>query len=177
MIRLEYFGKEDFAQLISWINSEELMMNWSGSMFSFPLTEASLNWYIEDVNDLTKSEAFLYKAVEVETGKVVGHISLGGISKKNKSARISRVIIGDESAKGKGYGAEMVKAVLQIGFEDLHLHRIALGVYNDNIAAIKTYQKAGMQIEGVTRECLWFNMKWWSLVEMSILEEEWDKMK
>jgi RimJ/RimL family protein N-acetyltransferase len=172
MIRLEYFTKEDFTQLISWINTEDLLMNWSGSMFSFPLTEASLNWYLEDVNDIEKSEAFLYKAIEVATGKVVGHISLGGISKKNKAARISRVFVADD-CKGKGYGTAMVKQILKIGFKDLQLHRIALGVYSNNIAAIKCYQKAGMQIEGITRDCLWFKEKWWSLVEMSILEEEW----
>jgi RimJ/RimL family protein N-acetyltransferase len=172
MITLQHFQKKDFTQLIQWINNEELMMNWSGAMFAFPLTEDSLDWYLSDVNDVEKSDAFVYSVIENDTGNVVGHISLGGISRKNNSARISRVFVAPEST-GKGYGTAMIKAVLKIGFETLGLHRIALGVYTHNKAAIKCYQNAGMQIEGITRECLLYNNSYWSLAEMSILENEW----
>ena len=176
MIRLAYFEKTDFEQLINWISNEELMMNWSGAMFSFPLTHASLSWYLSDVNDIENSSAFIYKAIDTETNEVVGHISLGGVSKKNKSARISRVLVGETANKGKGYCKQMVQAILKIGFEDLKLHRIELGVYDFNTAAISCYKKAGLTIEGTTRDCVLFKDKWWSLVEMSILEEEWSKL-
>lgn len=172
MIRLAYFDSNDFTQLMDWIKDEEALMNWSGSLFSYPLTQSSLEWYIEDVNDIEESEAFIYKAIEQDTQKVVGHISLGGVSKKNRSARISRVLIDPES-QGKGYCKQMVQAVLKIGFEELKLHRICLGVYDFNKAAMRCYEKAGMVIEGTNRDCLLFNGKWWSLVEMSMLEEEW----
>jgi RimJ/RimL family protein N-acetyltransferase len=172
MITLEYFTTNDFSQLIDWIKDEEALMNWSGSLFSFPLTKESMEWYIEDVNDISNSDAFIYKAVETETGKVVGHISLGGISKKNKAGRISRVLVAPEY-QGKGYCCQMIQSVLKIGFEDLQLHRICLGVYDFNKAAIRCYQKAGLLIEGTNRDCLLFKEQWWSLVEMSILEEEW----
>ena len=172
MIQLSYFTHEDFAQLMAWISDEEILMNWSGSLFNFPLTKESLDWYIEDVNDINRSDVFIYKAVETATGKVVGHISLGGISKKNKAARISRVFVAPEY-QGKGYCRQMVSAVLKIGFKELHLHRICLGVYDFNKAAINCYQKAGLIIEGTNRDCLLFKGNWWSLVEMSMLEEEW----
>ncbi len=172
MIRLAYFDSNDFTQLMDWIKDEEALMNWSGSLFSYPLTQTSLEWYIEDVNDIEESEAFIYKAIEQDTQKVVGHISLGGVSRKNRSARISRVLIDPES-QGKGYCKQMVQAVLKIGFEELKLHRICLGVYDFNKAAMRCYEKAGMVIEGTNRDCLLFNGKWWSLVEMSMLEEEW----
>ncbi len=172
MIRLEYFGSDDIHQLMEWIQDEETLMNWSGALFSFPLTQDSMEWYIEDVNDISSSEAFIYKAIEETTGEVVGHISLGGISKKNKAGRISRVLVAPQS-QGKGYCSQMVKAVLKIAFEDLHLHRICLGVYDFNKAAIRCYEKAGMVIEGTNRDCLLFKGNWWSLVEMSMLEAEW----
>lgn len=172
MIQLQYFTSSDFKQLIEWLPDEEALMNWSGALFSFPLTEKSLEWYAEDVNDISKSDAFIYKAIETSTGKVVGHISLGGISKKNKSGRISRVLV-DPAAQGQGYCCQMITAVLKIGFEELQLHRICLGAYDFNKAAIRCYQKAGLTIEGTNRDCLLFKGQWWSLVEMSMLEEEW----
>lgn len=173
MIKLEYFERGDFDKLMEWIQDDELLMNWSGSLFSYPLSVEGLEWYIEDVNDMDTSDVFVYRAVDAANGNMVGHISLGGISKKNRSGRISRVLVGNPNDHGKGYCRDMVLAVLKIGFEELKLHRISLGVYDFNIAAIKCYQKAGLTIEGTTRDSLWFKDKWWSLVEMSILEEEW----
>lgn len=171
MITLAYFTHNDFDQLLKWLTTEELLMNWSGALFHFPISRESLEWYIKDVNDLKRSDAFLYKAVD-ETGNTIGHISLGNLSRKNRSARISRVLVGPQE-QGKGYCCEMVTALLKIGFEQLHLHRIELGVYDFNKAAIRCYQKAGMTIEGTSRESLYFKNGWWSLVEMSMLEEEW----
>jgi RimJ/RimL family protein N-acetyltransferase len=175
MIRLEYFSRDDFKQLIAWINNEELLLNWSGNMFRFPLSEESLEWYIEDTNVLPGSEAYIYKAVD-ENGRVVGHISLGGISEKNRSARISRVLVGNTEERGKGVCYEMVKALLKIGFEELQLHRIALGAYDNNKAAIRCYEKAGLKTEGIHRDVLLYKGNYWSMIEMAILESEWQAL-
>ena len=173
MLTLEYFEPSDFDQLIKWVKDEELMMNWCGSLFSFPLTQKSMEWYIENVNNLETSDAFMYRVVDTATKAVVGHISLGSISRKNRSGRISRVLIGSNDNRGKGCCQAMVKAILKIGFEDLKLHRISLGVYDFNQSAIKCYQKSGFTIEGTTRDVLQFKGDWWSLIEMSMLEQEW----
>ena len=127
MIVLEYFERNDFPQLTEWIKDDELLMNWSGSMFSYPLTEKSLEWYIEDVNEINISDAFIYKAIDTTNGSTVGHISLGGISRKNRSGRISRVLVGGIDNRGRGCCKDMVTAVLKIGFEDLNLHRSVPG--------------------------------------------------
>jgi RimJ/RimL family protein N-acetyltransferase len=177
MIKLEFFTKDDFEQLMQWIDTESLLISWSGSLFSFPLTQSSMEWYLGDTNDLNTSGALVYKAVETETGETIGHISLGGISRKNKSARISRVLIGDAANKGKGYCKQMITEVLKIGFDEMQLHRISLGVYDYNTAALKCYQAAGFSIEGTLREVLLHEGKWWSLIEMGILENEWHQKK
>lgn len=174
MVKLEYFGKEDFKQLIEWMNSEHLLTNWAGSLFKYPLTDESLDWYIENTNELNKSDAYIYKAVDTRNGKTVGHISLGGVSEKNKAARISRVLVGNTAERGQGYCKAMVNAVLKIGFEELALHRISLGVYDFNTSAIRCYENCGFVKEGVMRDVLKYdNDTYWSLIEMGILENEW----
>ena len=176
MIKLELFKPEDFQQLIDWIDTEELLIKWSGSLFSFPLTNSSLKWYIKDTNIPHESDAFIYKAIDTETGEVVGHISLGGLSWKNRSSRISRILVGNPAAHRKGICQQMTKAVLKIGFEELGLHRISLGVYENNKAALNCYLKCGFNIEGVSRDILWFNNEFLSMVEMGILENEWSAL-
>lgn len=177
MVKLEYFNEDDFDQLIEWMNSEHLITNWAGSLFKYPLTHDSLKWYIKDTNDLHKSDAYVYKAIDTGTGKTIGHISLGGISEKNKAGRISRVLVGNTEDRGKGYCTGMIDAILKIGFEKLALHRISLGVYDFNRSAIRCYEKCGFVKEGLTRDVLRYeNDTYWSLVEMGILEDEWRAM-
>lgn len=170
MIRLEFFTKDDFADLQKWINTEELMMNWAGGLFTFPLTEESLEWYISDTNT-PESGAYVFKVLEESTGRVVGHISLGSLSQKNRSARITRVFLSPET-RGKGYCYHMIRAVAYFGFRELNLHRISLGVYSNNKDALNCYLKAGFIIEGTMRDNTFFNNEWFSLVEMSMLENE-----
>ncbi|KAA9339326.1 GNAT family N-acetyltransferase [Hymenobacter busanensis] len=173
MIKLEPFTPADFSQLIEWINDERLMKEWSGSLFAFPLTNDALEWYIEGANDLKNPDVLVYKAVDTKNGAVVGHISLGGISQRDRAGRITRVLVGDAAARGRGFCTGMITALLRIGFEELHLHRISLGVYDFNHAAIKCYLKSGFKQEGVLRDVVRHGNEYWSLVEMGILEDEW----
>ena len=165
-IQLQAFTKNDYELLIRWINEERLMVNWTGSMFSFPLTAADLDWYTEESNDVGKSGVFIYKAVDLVTDKVVGHISLG-------TARVSRVLVGKEAQRGVGICQKMMRGILKIGFEELKLHRISLGVYDFNKAAIRCYERAGFRTEGIARDIFLYENEYWSMVEMSILEDEW----
>lgn len=176
MIVLEPFTAADFQQLIGWIDSEALLTSWSGSLFSFPLTIESMQWYVQDTNIPGESDAFVYKAVDSITGQTVGHISLGGISWKNKSSRISRVLV-NTANQGKGIGKQMINAVLKIGFEGLGLHRIALGVYQDNKAALNCYLQCGLKIEGISKDILWYNDTYLSMVDMAIMEDEWKALQ
>ncbi|WP_035568103.1 GNAT family N-acetyltransferase [Hymenobacter sp. IS2118] len=177
MIVLEAFTPADFNQLIEWVDNERLMKEWSGAMFSFPLTEAGLSWYIEDSNNLADPSVFIYKAVDSKTGVTVGHISLGGISQRDRAGRITRVLVGKTTERRRGICQAMVTALLRIGFEDLALHRISLGVYDFNQAAVNCYLKAGFVQEGLLRDVVRHDEEYWSLIEMGILETEWHALQ
>lgn len=175
MIILEKFTEADFEQLIGWINTPQLLTDWAGGLFSFPLTDRSLKWYIEDSNMDGTSDAFIFKAIDGNTGNVVGHISLGNCSYKNNSTRITRVFISKEM-QGRGYCRQMIVAILKIAFEELKFHRVSLGVYTDNKAAIKCYETAGMKSEGINRDILKTSTGYRSMLEMSLLDYEWKEI-
>jgi len=50
MIKLEQFDETDFDRLISWVDSEEFMLQFAGPIFTFPLTIDQLESYISDKN-------------------------------------------------------------------------------------------------------------------------------
>ncbi len=175
MIQLAKFEQGDFAELMEWLNNETLLTNWAGSLFSFPLTRESLDWYIRNTNEYNASDAYVYKVVD-EAGLMAGHISLGSISWKHQSARITRVLTGP-AHRGKGLCGKMIQKALKKGFDELGMHRISLGVYQTNTAAIRCYEKSGFVKEGLLRDVLLHNDEWWSLLEMSILRSEWEAMQ
>ena len=177
MIKLEYFKADDFQLLIDWISDDHLLMNWAGSHFRFPLTREKLNRYIKYANDINESDTLIYKAIDTETGLTVGHISLTAVNRENRSARITRVLVGDTAQRGKGLGEQITKAVMQIGFKDLDLHRMSLGVYDVNESGLRCYKKCGFRVDGVLRDISRHGDAYWSITEMSILEDEWKEMQ
>ena len=61
VIKLKQFTRTDFKQLINWIDSEEFLIQWSGSAFTYPLNEQQLEKYIESANTLA------FKVIDEET--------------------------------------------------------------------------------------------------------------
>ncbi|MFE8704185.1 GNAT family N-acetyltransferase [Cytobacillus sp. FJAT-54145] len=172
MINLQYFERSDFKQLIDWIESPEFLLQWAGPFFEFPLTEEQLEVYIEGTNQ-DNSSSYVYKVVDLNTGETIGHISLAQIDRRNKSARIGKVLVGSKSVRGQGIGQKMLEEILNIAFGKLNLHRVSLGVFDFNHSAIACYERVGFIKEGLLRDSRKMGNEYWSLWEMSILEDEW----
>lgn len=173
MIRLEPFTAADFDELIAWSGDAAFLLQWAGPSFRHPLTEDQLALYMKGSGDPQTSDRLIYKVVLERTGRSVGHISLGSIDRDNRSGRVGKVLLGDASVRGQGIGELMMRAIVRIGFEELNLHRISLGVFDFNRSAIACYEKAGFRQEGVLRDARRFGDTFWNLVEMSILKPEW----
>ena len=172
MIALRPFARADFSRLIGWIPSPEFLLQWAGPAFTFPLDTSQLERYLLEAEGDAPSR-MIFTAVEADTATAVGHIELARIDRRNRSATLSRVLIGEAGRRGQGAGLEMVRRVVQVGFEQLRLHRIDLVVFDFNRSAIACYERAGFVREGCLREARRFGEEYWSLVQMSILETEW----
>ncbi|GGD15380.1 GNAT family N-acetyltransferase [Pontibacillus salipaludis] len=174
MITLQYFNQSNFEQLISWIPSKESLLQWSGTQFTYPLNESQLVNYIAGANQ-NGSDRFIYKIIEDETGSMIGHISLGRIDYRNRSARIGKVFVHD-SMRGKKVAHVAIEKVLRQAFEDMGLHRVTLGVFDFNESAIRCYERVGFKTEGLLRDHRRIGEEYWSLYEMAMLEGEWREM-
>ena len=132
-------------------------------LFDFPITHQQLDTYTKNENRL------IYKVINLDTNNTIGHVELDKIDYKNKNARISRVLIGDQSNRNNGFGKKIINAIVNIGFEELKLHRLDLGVYDFNLSAIKCYKNCGFEIEGLFKENMKVGNDYWSTYNMSIL--------
>lgn len=166
MILLEKFDRSDFDRLISWIDSEESMIQFSGPIFNYPISHEQLDKYLKADSRL------VYKAINTGSGEIIGHAELNNIDNKNKCARICRILIGDKQNRNKGFGKAIIKELIRIGFHDLQLHRLDLGVFEFNQQAIKCYKDCGFEIEGLLKDTTKMGDEYWSIYNMSIINKD-----
>lgn len=172
-IRLEPFQRTDIPRLMSWVRSEEFLIQWAGPFFMHPLDEVQLVKYWESWQGESAIRRIYRVSISDPEPKVIGHIELNNIDWRNRAGSVSKVLIGERQYLGKGYGVQMVDALLKIAFDELHLHRMELKVFDFNEPAIHAYQRVGFVIEGHLRDYRRVGEQYWSSYLMSILEDEW----
>jgi RimJ/RimL family protein N-acetyltransferase len=173
-ITLRAFTKDDFARLIGWVNGggPEFFMQWAGTAFEYPLTEQQLDVHLAEAEGPGATRR-IFAAVDAASGDVVGHVELSRINRANASASVSRLLVGDPSARGKGVGTQIVTRLLDESFGAMQLHRVDLMVLDFHLAAIRTYEGLGFQTEGHFVEARRAGGKYWNVSYMAMLEEQW----
>lgn len=73
----------------------------------------------------------------------------------------------------RGYCTEASRALLELGFETLGLHRTQARHLTRNPASGRVMQKLGMRLEGVHRQSLRKNGRFEDLAVYAILADEW----
>ncbi len=169
VLTLRPFERADFDRLIGWIESPELLMQWAGPIFTYPLDAGQLERYklLATGDPPTR---YIYTA---RVGAIaVGHIELSQVDRRHSSATLARVLIAPRQ-RGAGLGGQMITQTLAIGFDKLGLHRLDLNVFDFNHAAIACYTHAGLVREGLLRDARRVDDAYWSVVTMSMLATEW----
>ena len=167
MIELTPFEISDFDKLISWIDSEEMLMQFSGPAFTFPLTNGQLKINLEDKN------RFAYRVVDLSTKSMIGYSEIY-LSDKT-SALLGRIIIGDPEFRGKGFGQQIVKNLLEISFNQFEIEKAELNVFDWNISAIRCYEKAGFVTNPNKTYTRKINGVAWTAVNMVIEKSSWKR--
>jgi ribosomal-protein-alanine N-acetyltransferase len=78
---------------------------------------------------------------------------------------------------GRGYGTEVARGLVNLGFTKLALHRIFATCDPRNTASAHVLEKSGMKREGCLREHKWSKGKWRDSCLYAILEHEWKTHK
>ena len=85
--------------------------------------------------------------------------------------------IGEREYWGRGYGTDAMKLAVQYAFMELSVQRVSLGLHEYNPRALKSYEKAGFQLEGRTRQDMLREGVRTDSFWMGILREEWIQMQ
>lgn len=145
-IKLVPIKESDTPLIIKWRNTESVQRNF---IFQEPFTEEMhKNWLNTKV---ASGEVVQFIIYEKDSDKAIGSVYLRDIDDKNKKAEYG-IFIGEEMARGKGYGKESAELICKYAFKELGLHKIMLRVFADNLQAIHSYLKAGFEKEALLRD-------------------------
>ncbi len=158
--------ESDTDNIIKWRNSSSVKKNFIDQNDFTP--ESHLKW-LHSVVETGKAEQFII--IDKELEQPVGSVYFRDIDMKHKKAEFG-IFIGEENARGKGFGTEVAKIFIQYGFNNLGLHRIFLRVLADNEQAIKSYEKSGFKYEGTMVDDVFINNQFVSIVRMAIVNKE-----
>jgi RimJ/RimL family protein N-acetyltransferase len=112
-----------------------------------------------------------FSVVELDGGALVGTATLWGIDTHNRGAHIGLGLL--PSARGNGYGTDVVAVLCHYGFVVRGLHRLQIETLVDNHAMLRAAERNGFVREGVLRSSAWVLGEFMDEVLLGLLAREW----
>jgi len=171
LVRLREYRKEDISLKVSYINDPDVL-RYLESGIPYPLTlNEELKWF-DTISAFRDSYRFAIEAQE--SSKYIGDCGINSIDWKNGIASVA-IFIGNRDYWGKGYGTEAMKLLLSFIFNQTNLNKVRLNVYSFNERAIKSYEKCGFKREGVLREEIFRDGRYYDILALGILRGEYQR--
>lgn len=168
----EYYLRElssaDAAIINRWRNDRALV-GWLGAPYRYIAEEVDASWVSRYLAN--RSNCVRLAVCVKGTNQVIGAAYLLSIDWIARSSEFA-IWIGEKEFHSKGVGRFSTEKVLEHAFNDLNLNRVHLMVLEHNKRAIELYQKMGFSVEGVHREAVFKEGKYFNMVAMSILAAE-----
>ena len=173
-IRFRRDERTDIPKFVTWLNDPEVMRY---LRLNLPLSQAEEETWFEKMLQLPPEEQPF--AIETKVGKkwqLIGNCGFTNINKNAHSAEVG-LFIGDKSFWNQGFGTQVMRLLLDVGFGTMNLNRIYLTVEEENKAGIRAYEKAGFIHEGRHRQAHYHGGRYYDVLFMSVLRSEWEKKR
>jgi RimJ/RimL family protein N-acetyltransferase len=117
--------------------------------------DARAAWYEREAQATDAHWFTIYEKLDDDAGSTtfrpIGTTDLFNISDRFRTGQFG-MLIGEADARGKGYGTEVARLMLDFAFTALGLHNVMLTVAAYNLAGRRAYEKAGFREFGRRRE-------------------------
>lgn len=119
-------------------------------------------------------EDIYFTVYELGSWRPIGGAALTEIDYDDQVAEFS-MIIGEPDCRGKGYGSESTRLVLDYAFNALGLHHIMLSVYEYNYSARGAFQRAGFREFSRRRDCHLEGARFWDEIYMGCIAGDFNR--
>jgi RimJ/RimL family protein N-acetyltransferase len=172
-VRLVVQDPEKVAELFSrWGHNGEFMRMLDADPIRVWSSKATQEW-LEEEYKATVPDMVVFVIQTLEDDRPIGFVDLNGFQRRPGDAFIG-IGLGEPAYWGKGYGTDAMQLIVRYAFQVLGLHRVSLNVFEYNPRAIRSYEKAGFQVEGRLSSAMQRDGKRWDWLYMGILRTEWE---
>lgn len=168
-LTLRPITEADTDNIVRWRNLESVKRNLYAR--DEVTRESHLRWLHEQV----QTQRCVQYILETSHGDI-GTVFLKNIDNFHKKAEYG-IFIGEEAARGKGYGRRATEQMLRIAFEELGLNRVSLHVFEENLPGIRAYEHAGFKTEGILRDDFRYEGEYLNAVVMGITRKMWQALQ
>jgi len=127
------------------------------------------------IDSATTDPGALYMAIDLDD-RLVGYTFMDQIDWGHRHAIETGILVSDPQLWGTGLGRAAFGRILMHAFDDLSIHRASLGVLEENVRAIRSYEVLGFKVEGMRREALLLDTGWIDTVMMGVLAPELNRI-
>ncbi len=167
---LRAIEKEDVAKLVRIKNEEEVLIHLRSNIPQPNSVYAGELDYEEKCKKKNENEVEF--AIENSEGTIIGKCGTMDTRWKDSETTVF-IFIGGSENRGKGYGTEAIKLLMDFVFQQMNIRRVKLYVFSFNVRAKSSYEKAGFKVEGILRQELFRNGKYHDVIQMGILKHEY----
>lgn len=161
---------DDAAVLFELKNNEKASFLLGGVFRGYSLDDIR-NWI--NFHNANPDEILLV-VEDTEAGRIIGHVGLYKIDRTAKKTEYG-ILIADDSSRGKGYGTICTKTMMEYAFKDLGMNKVTAEVLCENAPSIAMFKKCGFSIDGRLRDDVYKNGRYYDVLAMSILANEFFK--
>ena len=158
----------DLDAYVSWLNdSDTTRYMGSGNTTT---TADDLRRYIRSFENA--EDGMLLGIFDRETEAHVGNVTLQTIDWHNRRGELG-ILLGESSARCKGFATEAVGLVVEDAFTRLDLHRLTAGYVLGNEGSRRLFEKLGFKVEGTLREHFLLGDTYLDCDRVGLLRSEW----
>jgi diamine N-acetyltransferase len=130
--------------------------------------EQAAAWYDRES---AATDRLAFTIYELLAWRAIGTCDLNTVDHRHGTAYLA-IRIGEPDARGRGFGTEAVRLLLDVAFTALGLHSVMLTVAEYNRAGRRAYEKAGFLECGRRRQAVVLGGRRWDEIAMDCLATE-----
>ena len=166
-IRLRAIEREDLELIREMIN-DPIIENMTGGG-GLPVSKYAQEKWFESLYSNNNEVRLI---IDTEQYGAIGTVMLTDINYRNSVAQFHSKIATSKDIRGKGYGTKATYALIKYAFEQLNLNTIYSNIIEYNIASQKVKEKCGFKKDGVLRNRVYKNGKYYNIIAWSITKDD-----
>ena len=172
LVRLSAMDMEEMSKAFAcWGRDSEFKRLLDSGVARMSSSKSTQKWLEKELEEQSVNQHW-FSIRKLDDDMLLGDIDLYIYNWTGRDAFVG-LGIGEREFWGKGYGTDVMKVILRYAFTEVNLNRVTLNVFEYNLRAIRSYEKAGFRHEGRIRQVLNKEGRRWDMPFMGILREEW----